>query len=156
MFYVFFFRDELQKISEIGVKLDHIKVQLESQKHKETAQKILETLFDLLTERTSKDSAVTALNTAIINLQKDYEVLRFIKLDTSKIDEGVDIFQVAPEINNVESYKFGKAFREMIKILHDIFGDKTFVSDFKNRLGDEYLQEVEKMGVNLHFLELRF
>ena len=148
--------DELQKISEIGVKLDHIKVQLERQKHKEIAQKILETLFDLLTERTSKDSAVTALNTATINLQKDYEVLRFIKVDTSKIDEGVDIFQVAPEINNVESYKFGKAFREMIKIVHDVFGDKTFVPDFKKRLGDEYLQEVEKMGVNLHFLDLRF
>ena len=147
--------DELQKIKEIGVKLDLIKVKLKRQKHKVIAQKILETLFDLLTERTSKDSAVKAINTAIINLQKDYEVLHYIKLDNSKIDEEVDIFQVSSEINNVESYKFGKAFREMIKILHNIYGDKTFIHDFKKRLGDEYLQEVEKMGINLHFLELK-
>ena len=44
----------------------------------------------------------------------------------------------------------------MIKVIHDIFGDKTFIPDFKKRLGEEYLQEIEKMGVNLHFLELRF
>jgi len=148
--------DALQKINEIGVKLDHINVQLKQQKHKEIAQKILETLLDLLIERTSKDSAITTLNTTIIHLQKEYEVLRYIKIDTSKREGGIDIFQVTPEINNIESYKLGKAFREMIKALHDIYGDKTFIPNFKKKIGEEFLHESERMGINLHFLELRF
>jgi len=149
-------KDELQKIKEIGVKLDLIKVKLKRQKHKRIAQKILETLLDLLTDRTSKDSAVSTLNTTIIHLQKEYEVLRYITVDTSNRKEGIDIFQVSSEINNIESYKLGKAFREMIKILHDIFGDKTFIPDFKKKLGKEILRESERLGINLHFLELRF
>ena len=148
--------DELQKINEIGVKLDHINVQLKRQKNMEITQKILETLLDILTDRTSKDSAITTLNTTIIHLQKEYEVLRSITIDTSKIEEGLDIFQVTPEICNIDSYKLGKAFREMIKALHDIYGDKAFIPDFKKKLGEECLHESERMGVNLHFLELRF
>ena len=148
--------DKLQKLRKIDVKLDQINVQLKRQKHRRVAQKILETLFDILTERTSKESAVTTLNTTITDLQNKYEVLSSIKIDTSKINEGTDVFQVAPEINDVESYKLGKAFKEMIKTIHGIVGDKTFVHDFKKRLGEECLQDMEKMGVNLHFLELRF
>jgi len=44
----------------------------------------------------------------------------------------------------------------MIKALHDIYGDKTFIPDFKKKIGEECLHESERMGVNLHFLELRF
>jgi len=148
--------DELQKIKEIGVKLDLIKVKLKRQKHKVIAQKILETLLDLLTDRISKDSAVSTLNTTIIHLQKEYEVLHYITIDTSNGKEGIAIFQVSSEINNIESYKLGKAFREIIKELYDIHGDNAFVSDFKKKLGKEILRESERLGINLHFLELRF
>ena len=145
--------DEFQKLNEIGVKLDRISIQLKRQKHQKISQRILETLFALLLERTSKESAQQALDTTIKKLQKDYDVLHYITLDP---DAEIHIFTVSPEINTVESYKVGKAFREMIKILHDIYGDKTFVSDFKTKLGDEYLCEIEEMGINLHFLEIRF
>jgi hypothetical protein len=148
--------DKLQKISKMDIRLDHINVQLKEQKHKEIAQKIIETLFDLLIERTSKDSAVTALNTTIIDLQNEYEFLSYIKIDTSKIDKGMNIVQVKSEINNVKSYELRKAFRDIIKIIHDIFGDKTFIPDFKKRLGEEFMQDIENMGVNLHFLEIRY
>jgi hypothetical protein len=148
--------DELQKIKEMDVNLDQIKVKLKRQKHKEIAQKLLETLLDLLTDRTSKDSAITNLTVTLINLQKEYEILRYITIDSSKMEEGIDIFQVTSEINNIESIKFGKAFREMIKELHDIYGDNTFVSDFKKKLGEEFLYESERVGVNLYFLELKF
>ena len=60
------------------------------------------------------------------------------------------------EINSVESYKLGTAFREIIKVIHDILGDETFIPEFKKKMGDKNLLEIEKMGVNLHFLELRF
>ena len=72
--------DQLQKISEIGIKLDEINLQLKRQKHMRLTQKSLEILFDLLTERASKDSALTTINTTILNLQNDYEALSYIKI----------------------------------------------------------------------------
>jgi len=148
--------DDLDKIHEMGVKLEHINTQLKRQNQRDIAQKIIDTLFDLLAEREAQQTAINTLTTTITNLQKDYVALQYITIDTSKSEQGMNIFQVTPEINTVESYKIGKAFREMIKIINDIFGDKTFINDFKERLGEECLKDIEKMGVNFHFLELKF
>ena len=81
-----------------------------------------------------------------------------IKIDKSQYTEGADAISIMPEVNSVESYKLGKAIREIIKMTHKHLGDKSynFIEEFKNKLGDKYLSEIEKIGVNLHFLELKF
>lgn len=64
-----------------------------------------------------------------------------------------------PEISNVEPYEFAKAIRDVIKIAETHLDDKTntsFIEDFKKQLGGEYLLQIEKIGVNLHFLEFKF
>ena len=30
----------------------------------------------------------------------------------------------------------------------------TFLDDFKNKMGEEYIVEIEKIGVNMHLLEV--
>ena len=91
------------------------------------------------------------------NLQEKYEILKYIKIDENNYDKGPEAFYIEPEINSVESFKIGKAIREIIKTIYNSLGAKTynFIDEFKNKLGERYLSEIEKLGVNLHFLELK-
>ncbi len=148
----------LFKIEKMGVNLNNIQVILLRQGHELLVKKALEAIINIIDERTSKGFAVVTIDTIIEELENRHDVLKYIKIDKSRYTEGADAISIMPEVNSVESYKLGKAIREIIKMTHKHLGDKTynFIEEFKNKLGDKYLSEIEKIGVNLHFLELKF
>ena len=47
--------------------------------------------------------------------------------------------------------------REVIRKIFTEYEKKNieFITEFKQHLGDEYLKEIESLGVNLHFLQLK-
>jgi len=146
------------KIREMGVNLEHIDKKLRQQRHAVICKKILETLIDLMGAKTSKGFAVASIDTIIEKLQDKYEALQYIIVDKSLYDSGINAITIMPEINTVESYKFGKAIEEILKKIQEHLEDKTssFIEEFENKMGHEYFLEIEKLGVNLHILELRF
>jgi len=148
----------LETLNKIGINLSHIQVVLLRREHSHIVKKTFETLLAIITNRKSKDFAVTTLCSALHELEQKHEVLQLISVNTSENNLENDIIQVMSEINDVESYKLGQAIREVIKFSGKNLGDKTgaFIEDFKHQLGDDYLNEIEKIGVNLHFLELKF
>ena len=149
--------ESLSKIEKMGVNLNNIQVILLRQGHELLVKKALETIINIIDERTSKGFAVVTIDTIIEELENRHDVLKYIKIDKSRYTEGAYAISIMPEVNSVESYKLGKAIREIIKMTHKHLGDKTnFIEEFKNKLGDKYLSEIEKIGVNLHFLELKF
>ena len=109
--------------------------------------------------RTAESFAVATIDNIIEELQEEHDVLKYIKIDKSQYEKGSEAINIMPEINNIESYKLGKAIREIIKEAgEELDKDKkaSFIEDFKRQLGDDYLLEIEKIGVNLHFLDLKF
>ena len=148
----------LAEIEKMGVNLKHINFILMRQEHKILVEKALEALVYVIGKDTSNGFAVGAIDAAIEKLEERHDVLKYIKIDKSRYAEGADAISVMPEINNVESYGLGKAIREVIKVTGSKLGNRTatYIADFKNRLGAEYLFEIGKIGVNLHFLELKF
>ena len=142
----------------MGVSLEHIKFVLMRQGHEVLVKKTLEALIDTVSKNTSEGFAVVAIDTAIGKLEEKHNILRYIKIDKSRYAEGANAISIMPEINNVESYKLGKAIREVIKMVGNELGSKTalYIEDFKKHIGTKYLYEIEKIGVNLHFLELKF
>ena len=142
----------------MGVSLEHIKFVLMRQGHEVLVKKTLEALIDTVSKNTSEGFAVVAIDTAIGKLEEKHNILRYIEIDKSRYAEGANAISIMPEINNVESYKLGKAIREVIKMVGNELGSKTalYIEDFKKHIGTKYLHEIEKIGVNLHFLELKF
>ena len=141
-----------------GVNLEHIKFELMRQGHEVLVKKTLEALIDTVSKNTSEGFAVVAIDAAIGKLEEKHNILRYIKIDKSRYAEGANAISIMPEINNVESYKLGKAIREVIRMVGAELGSKTalYIEDFKKRIGTNYLNEIERIGVNLHFLELKF
>ncbi len=109
-------------------------------------------------EKTHESFAVATLENIIKNLEETYNALKYVKIDKSRYSEGTKAISIMPEVNNIEPYELAKAIREVIKTAGTHLGDKTtsFIEDFKKQLGEKYILEIEKIGVNLHFLELKF
>jgi hypothetical protein len=106
----------------------------------------------------SKENIKLKMNEVISSLKQNYEFLDNIKIKEISLENNDNIFEINPEINNVPAYKYAKALREIIIETSNYFSkDKSiFIDEFKQSIGDEYLYEIEKIGVNLHFLEMKF
>ena len=150
--------EQLSKIEKMSVNLDHIQTAL-LQKNRELVKKSLDALVAVVGSMTSEGFAIVAVDKAIKKLEGMHDVLRYIKIDESRYTEGAVAIDVIHEINNVESYKLAKTLREVIKMTGRSLSDKStasFIEEFKSQLGKEYLYEIEKIGINLHLLELKF
>ncbi|UCD14392.1 MAG: hypothetical protein JSW60_02975 [Thermoplasmatales archaeon] len=147
----------LSKIKEVGVNLDLIRNILLRKEHKILTEKTLEALVDVVGRRTSKGFAVVTLDTIIGKLLEKHDVLKYIKIDKSRYMEGFNAISIMPDIDSVESYKLGKALQDIIKVTKENLKNKarSFIEDFKNKLGDNYISKIKETGVNLFLLEMR-
>jgi len=143
-----------EKMKKIGIDFNRISLAIRYQ-NKTITTKVLQVLLDVLSLKTSKSSAITMVGETVTLLQGIHTILNYIKINTSN-DEDNETFIVLSEINSIESYKLGSAFRDIITIIQENHKYIPLIEDFKKQLGDEYLTEVEKLGVNLHFLELKY
>ena len=147
----------VSQLRKIGVKLPQIDKNLQQQVYEILVKRTFDVLIKLIGKKTSISFAVALLDTIIDPLREKYEVLEYIVIDKSRYDAGVDAFRIAPEINLVDEYKLGKALKEILRKTQDKLGDEavSFVEAFKKDIGDDDIVELEKLGVNLHILELR-
>ncbi len=121
-------------------------------------QKTLVTLIEILSNKKSLEIAIATLHNILRELGETHEVLRFIEVNESKYKEGIEAIKITDEINSVEPYQLGKAIREVVRRTHEESGGKIdiFIEDFKNRMGEEYLLDFDNIGVNLHFIQLKY
>jgi len=149
--------EKVAKIERIGVNLKHIKTKIMKRENEELTKKILDALVMVVGEKTSEGFAIVTIHNVINEIAGRYHVLQNIKIDESLYSKGVEAITISPEINNVDPYELGKPFTEILKKTQDLVGNKflSFIEDYKNKLGHEYLSELEKIRVNIHFLELR-
>jgi hypothetical protein len=149
--------DSFINMKRIGINFNKIDKSIQHQ-NKNVSKSVLEALLDILILKTSKEQAGTILGDvlALSELHDTYNVLNHIKINTPEDNKQIISFNISNEINFIPPYKLGKAFREIIKIIQEHLKDETFVEEFKERLGEEYLNEIDKLGINLYFLELQF
>jgi len=130
----------------------------EAPKYDEMTRKILSALVDIVRGSTDMKSAMSRMDSIIQTLQKNHEFLRHISIDRNHYADGMTAVNIFPDINAIEPYVLAKGFRDIIKLTNASMGGKVevFIGEFKKKIGEEYLLELEKMGINLHFLQLKF
>jgi len=144
----------IEKMKRIGIDLNRINHAIRYQNRRIT-KKVLQALLDVISSKTSKSSAITIIGETVALLQGIHPILNYVKINTSN-DEDSETFIVLSEMNSIESYKLGTAFRDVITIIQENHKNIPLMKDFKKQLGNEYLAEIENLGVNLHFLELKY
>ncbi|MCX6664773.1 MAG: hypothetical protein NT038_01745 [Euryarchaeota archaeon] len=149
---------DLEKIKEMNINLDQIGEILHRRENELLFKKALDAIVGVVSRKTSKSFAVALLDTIIEKLRDGHKVLRYVVINKSRYADGIDSICILPEVNSVTSYELGKGLKEILKKTRENLGYKhtSFIEDFQKQLGDEYLAEIEKMGVNLYMIELKF
>ena len=141
-------------IKKIGIRLDRIESALRQKEQRLITKKTLETLLDIICKKTSVSYATETIDLIIKNLSFKHDVLKYVNINSSRYDEGIDAILVGVEVNLVETNEIGKALWAVIKKIKEISGDINFMEDFKKELGYEYLKKIEEIGVKLNLLEM--
>jgi len=146
------------RLKQIGADLQGLMLVSQQKEHQQLMEKTMNALITILGKRTSESFAVASLDRIIQKLQQDHPVLSHITIDNMHYSKGIEAIQVMDAVNQEKPYKVAQAIRDMIKLGGTYLGRNTqmFIEDFKKQLGDDYLSELGRIGVNLHFLELKF
>jgi len=149
--------EDYLKLKKIDVNLNKIQFSTNI-KFDDIIKKVLTVLELLLSKKYSNENSFNIINNVVFDLQDKYEFLNNINLIDEGQKDNPNIFQINSDINLVTPYKFAKSVREIINMTSkNLQSDKSiFINEFKKEIGDEYLFEIEKIGVNLHFLEMKF
>lgn len=148
---------DLSKIKRVGIKLDDIDKALRKEGHQLLVTEIFQAIISIIEAKNSTSFAVKYIESLVEKMQDKHDVLKYVKVDKSRYDAGIDAIEIMPEINSVDSELLGRALRNILgqaqidlkKITY------TFIKDFEKSIDKEYLSELEKIGVNMHLLELR-
>ena len=148
---------DLSKIKRVGIKLDDIDKALRKEGHQLLVTEIFQAIISIIEEKNSTSFAVKYIESLVEKMQDKHDVLKYVKVDKSRYDAGIDAIEIMPEINSVDSELLGRAIRNILgqaqtdlkKITY------TFIKDFEKSIDKEYLSELGKIGVNMHLLELR-
>lgn len=151
-------RERLNELETIGVNFHRIQSEITRTKFDVLVEKILEVLIQIISEKTSQAFAIVIIDKILMELRKKYEILQSITIDKSQYSKGIESINILPTINLAEPYQLGKAMRDIIRFTRKNLGDEAynFIDDFKNKLGADYISEIEDLGVNLHFLEMEY
>lgn len=149
--------ENLLVLKKIGVNLNLINLSLSMVEFENILNKILSSLFSILLEEKSKDIILINMKEIISDLKQNHGFLDYIMINDKALDDN-QVFDVKSEINDVPANKFAKALREIIINSSNFYSkDKSiFIDKFKSNIGEKYLYEIERIGVNLHFLEMKF
>ena len=147
--------EEKKLLEKCGIPLDEIGEDLRKNSFESITYKIFEVLIELIGSKTSTSYAVTTIETVLKKLKDKHDVVKYIKVDSSKYSAGIKAISIQPDIRNTETQKLGRCLKDIIKLIQDSIGGRTFIRDFKEKLGENLVQKVENIGVNLHVLELR-
>lgn len=147
--------DETLKIQELGINLSMVTSKVKQHKHIDISQHIVDALIELYSYRTSPEVTYEILASTKTELEQQYPCLRHVTINPNYATEHKPMYTINQDIAKEETRNLAKALQQIILRFVQQSPDKTLLEDFQRKLGDTYLNELHKIGVNLHYIELK-
>ena len=141
------------KLTEIGVNLDVIVLSNEL-----VIKNVIIALVDVLSVASNRSFAIMVIKKVLNEFGNRFIFLRYIKIENDENSEQNENIVVSSEIDSVKQSELGRGIQKMIEHISISLGDQAgpnFIKKFQRRLGKAYVLRIEKMGVNLHMIELK-
>jgi hypothetical protein len=125
-------------------------------KNSDLLNRVLTTLITITARRSSEAIACAFMDAIIKTLKEKYGFLKYITIKNMTYYEENAIY-TEPEINAVKPEFVGQAVESIIRILCMDLEEESglfFIKELKDRLGETYIMEFKKYGVDLDLLKL--
>jgi len=149
----YFNTDYLFKLQEMGVNLDIIELKIEV-----VIKNVFKTLVNVLSDSSNPSNSIMLVDSILRKFENKYQCLKHIKIDNKLFLEGKDEVVISSEIESVKGYELGRAIQSVLEDIAGSLGKNAglvYIQKFRRRLGKAYILRIEKLGVNLHMLELK-
>ena len=119
----------------------------------------LASLLNIASSKTSVDYARSSLKNLLIDLEGNYDFLKYVNIKTLRqIENNIDAIDIESDMDCIRPKEVGRAIQELIDVLKIHLGEKAgyfFIKEFREDLGDEYHTYIRDLGVNLRIAELQ-
>jgi len=122
----------------------------------EIFENIVQGLYTVGGRRTSQKFAVAVLDAIIKTLEKKYDFLKYVRLDTKGNTE--NIINIASEINSVHLVRVGKAVETIVQVVYMDLKEKAglyFIKELQKNAGDNVISALREAGIDLEFLQIQ-
>ena len=125
----------------------------------DVVQKILMTLINISSRKTTEGHAVFIMDSLIKKLMGRFEFLKYIEINDTRFLEDDTPITVMGDIDYVSPINIGKAIYAIIFTMNDSLGKDAghfFMKEISKSIGDEYRLTIMDMGVDLSLMQLEY
>lgn len=122
--------------------------------------RVFEALFIVVGRRTLDSFAVQIIKTITEKLEKKFDFLSLITVHDNIFAEDKIKATIDPEFNAIEPSVVGPALDALIRVIYieliETIGDDAclyFITEFKENLGNDFVDELRGMGINLEQIQ---
>ena len=122
-------------------------------------KRVLQTLINVSSRKTTDNYAFTTLNTLITQLKQKYDFLKNIEIKDIQYLEENNSITVMSAMNSVPPTEIGKALTAIISTMTQSLGKNAghfFIKEIQRNLEEEYSSAITDMGVDLNLMQLEF
>ena len=151
-------RGQISVLEKIGIDFDELKDISERKSNRDITEKTMQAIIRAIGERTSDSFAAITIDLILTSMKQEYEVLKYITIDKTSKSRDQNPVDVDSKINSIDALNLGFALKELINQIGKNLGmdhKMNFVESIKKKLGRDYLAEFERLGLNLHIIELK-
>ena len=123
----------------------------------EVVKQVLNTLINTIRRKTDEKHAILTINSLIKKLEAEYDFLRYIEINDTRLLATADIVNVMPYIDAVSPKEVGKALHIIVSIMSYSLGDKEgyfLIKELQLRIGSEYTSSIKAMDIDIELLLL--
>ena len=149
---------DISNFNRIGLNFKKVKESVIKEEQKLLIKKIIEVIITILENKLSTEDAVKITNDIIENIKIKHEILKYIKFDLTQSSNGIDAVNVLSKINSEKSRNISKALKDVLIKTHEQTRNisPNFIEEFEKRIGPKYIDEMEKIGLNINILKMKY
>jgi len=149
---------DISNFNRIGLNFKKVKESVIKEEQKLLIKKIIEVIITILENKLSTEDAVKNTNDIIENIKIKHEILKYIKFDLTQSSNGIDAVNVLSKINSEKSRNISKALKDVLIKTHEQTRNisPNFIEEFEKRIGPKYIDEMEKIGLNINILKMKY
>jgi hypothetical protein len=145
--------DYLFRLEGMGVNLQVIPL-----RQSLVVKQVITTIVNVLAASSSESYAVLVLDRIINKIMEKEKVVPFVAIDGTRLSDGLMAVTIPQDVDTVSIADLGRSLQKCLESIVVALGEsagKEFLEKFKNQLGKAYLLRMEKMGVNLHIIQIK-
>jgi hypothetical protein len=145
---------DAELLRKLNVPIDHISFSKTNLNHQDLMQKLINSLIEIIGDRTSKYFAVAVMVKMIDNVKQSHPLLE--KIGLSKNEDNYSL-QFDDDFESSNENELRKTVKALIQAVGAHLGRKRgdFIDELKKKLGKDFVSTLENMGINFHILEMK-